>query len=205
MVSSLAAISAAILALAATASVWAHSPGSPGAHVHGLAVLEIAIDSETVQVNLITPLHNLVGFEHAPGNEKQRQAVKSMASKLHQAGNLFILAPAAQCRSTAVQLESSVLSPALLMAVPPVGKSADTNAGGPDNASRTERNGAHGELEAVWQFQCSNPQALQGMDVKLFEAFPGLQRLDVRRASPKGQASARLSPLSTRISIQARQ
>jgi hypothetical protein len=201
MVSSLAAITAAILALAASASVWAHSPG---AHVHGLAVLEIAIDSETVQVNLITPLHNLVGFEHAPGNEKQRQAVKSMASKLRQAGNLFILAPAAQCRSTAVRLESSVLSPDLLMAVPPVGKSADTNAGGPGDASRTEPNGAHGELEAVWQFQCSNPQALQGMDVKLFEAFPGLQRLDVRIASPKGQASARLSPLSTRISIQAR-
>lgn len=201
MVSSLAAISAAILALAASASVWAHSPG---AHVHGLAVLEIAIDSETVQVNLITPLHNLMGFEHAPGNEKQRQAIKSMASKLHQAGNLFILAPGAQCRSTAVQLESSVLSPDLLMAVPPVGKSADTNAGGPGNASRTERNGAHGELEAVWQFQCSNPQALQGMDVKLFEAFPGLQRLDVRIAGPKGQASARLSPLFTRISIQAR-
>jgi hypothetical protein len=75
MVSSLAAITAAILALAASASVWAHSPG---AHVHGLAVLEIAIDSETIQVNLITPLHNLVGFEHPPGNEKQRQAVKSM-------------------------------------------------------------------------------------------------------------------------------
>jgi hypothetical protein len=201
MVSSLAAISAAILALAASASVWAHSPG---AHVHGLAVLEIAIDSETVQVNLITPLHNLVGFEHAPGNEKQRQAVKSMASKLRQAGNLFILAPAAQCRSTAVRLESSVLSPDLLMAVPPVGKSADTNAGGPGDASRTELNGAHGELEAVWQFQCSNPQALQGMDVKLFEAFQGLQRLDVRTAGPKGQASATLSPLSTRISIQAR-
>jgi hypothetical protein len=201
MVSSLAAISAAILALAASASVWAHSPGG---QVHGLAVLEIAIDSETVQVNLITPLHNLVGFEHAPGNEKQRQAVKSMASKLRQAGNLFILAPAAQCRSTAVGLESSVLSPDLLMAVPSVGKSADINAGGPGNASKTEREGVHGELEATWQFQCSNPQALQGMDVKLFEAFPGLQRLDVRIASPKGQASARLSPLSTRISIQAR-
>jgi hypothetical protein len=201
MVSSLAAITAATLALAASASVWAHSPG---AHVHGLAVLEIAIDSETVQVNLITPLHNLVGFEHAPGNEKQRQAVKSMASKLRQAGNLFILAPAAQCRSTAVQLESSVLSPDLLMAVPSVGKRADTNAGGPGNASKTEREGPHGELEVTWQFQCSNPQALQGMDVKLFEAFPGLQRLDVRITSPKGQASARLSPLSTRISIQAR-
>jgi hypothetical protein len=201
MVSSLAAISAAILALAASASVWAHSPG---AHVHGLAVLEIAIDSETVQVNLITPLHNLVGFEHAPGNEKQRQAVKSMASKLRQAGNLFILAPAAQCRSTVVRLESSVLSPDLLMPAPLAGKSTDRNAAGTGNKSRVNPPDAHGELEAVWQFQCSNPRALQGMDVKLFEGFPGLQRLDVRIAGPKGQASARLSPLSTRISIQAR-
>jgi hypothetical protein len=201
MVSSSAANSAAVIAFAWSALASAHSPG---AHVHGLAVLEIAIDSETVQVNLITPLHNLVGFEHSPGNEKQRQAVKSMASKLRQADNLFFLAPAARCRSTAVQLESSVLSPDLLMPAPVVGKSTDGNAAGTGNKSRVNPPDAHGELEAVWQFQCSNLQALQGMDVKLFEAFPGLQRLDVRIASPKGQASARLSPLSTQISIQAR-
>ncbi|HEV7929009.1 MAG TPA: DUF2796 domain-containing protein [Nitrosospira sp.] len=196
MISSSTAIIAVVMAFAWGGSAWAHSPG---AHVHGLAALEIAIDIDTVHVNLITPLNNLVGFEHAPGNEKQRQAVKSMASKLHRAEDLFILTPAAQCRLTSVKLESPALSPELLMPVPSVGKSIDTNAGGTGNASRTELHDVHGELEAAWQFQCSNPQALQGMDVKLFQTFPGLQRLDAAVASPKGQASASLSPKSTQV------
>ena len=51
-----------------------------------------------VQINLNSPLDNLLGFERAPRNEKERQTVRTVASKLHQADNLFIFTPAAQCR-----------------------------------------------------------------------------------------------------------
>lgn len=122
------AIIAVVMAFAWSVSASAHSPG---AHVHGLADLEIAIDGETVQVNLITPLNNLVGFEHAPGNEKQRQAVKSMASKLHQADNLFILTPAAQCRLMSVKLESPLLRPNCWCWLPWLAKAQIRRLGGP--------------------------------------------------------------------------
>lgn len=178
--------------------VWAHEPG---AHVHGRAALEIAIDGAVAQVNLNSPLDNLLGFEHAPRNEKERQAIKAMASKLNEASSLFVFTPAAQCRLESADLSSPVLSADLLPPASGSGKSADKNSGAsefspPASSAAVD---AHAELDATWQFQCAKPQALQGVDVRLFRMFPGLRRLDVAIAGPKGQSSTKLSPESTRL------
>lgn len=193
---------AVIIVFESALPVRAHEPG---AHVHGRAALEIAIDGATVRVNLNSPLDNLLRFEHAPGNEKERQAVKAMASKFNQADSLFIFTPAAQCRVESTDLASPVLSPDLLAPASDSGKSADKNTGkngGPSGTAPSALSTAadiHAELEATWQFQCAQPQALQGVDVRLFQMFPGLRRLDVAVAGPKGQSSAKLSPESTRL------
>lgn len=180
----------------------------PDAHVHGAGTLEIAIDGAMIQINLYSPLDNLLGFEHAPGNEKERQAARAMALRLHQGGTLFILTPEARCRLETTRLESPVLAPGLLMAVSDSGKSSDKGDGRKGDASKAAllapaalppSTGMHGEIEAAWQFRCALPQALQGLDVRLFPAFPGLRRLDAAVAGPKGQSSAKLSPESTRL------
>lgn len=174
----------------------------PGAHVHGTGSLEIAIDGTMVQINLYSPLDNLLGFEHAPANEKERQAARAMALKLHQGGTLFILTPEARCRLETSRLESPVLAPDLLMPASDSDKSADKSDGRKDNTSKAAlpaSSDMHGELEATWQFRCALPQALRGLDVRLFPAFPGLRRLDAAVAGPKGQSSAKLSPESTRL------
>ncbi len=98
----------------------------PSAHVHGIATLEIAIDGAAVQINLDSPLDSLLGFERAPRNEKERQSVKAMVLRLHQADTLFIFTPAAQCRLESTKLESAVLAPALLAPAADSGKSGDT-------------------------------------------------------------------------------
>lgn len=196
------AMLAAIIVFESALPVWAHEPG---AHVHGRAALEIAIDGAAVQVNLKSPLDNLLGFEHAPRNEKERQAVKAMASKFNQADSLFIFTPAARCRLESTDLTSPVLSADLLAPASDSGKSADKSSGKNNGVSEISPSGssvaadAHAELEATWQFQCAQPQALQGVDVRLFQMFPGLRRLDAAIAGPKRQSSTKLSPESPRL------
>jgi Protein of unknown function (DUF2796) len=191
-------------------------------HVHGVAVLEIAQDGAMVQINLNSPLDNLLGFERAPRNEKERQTVRTVASKLHQAGNLFIFTPAAQCRLGAVRLESPLLPSELLMphsssgsdkskgteydkddrssASSPLPRGSTSSASMPSaTAPVGEHTEDHAELEATWNFRCAAPQALQDIDVRLFDAFPGLRRLDAMIVGPKGQSGAKLSPASTRL------
>jgi hypothetical protein len=176
--------------------VWADEPG---AHVHGRAALEIAIDGAAVQINLNSPLDTVLGFERAPRNEKERQAVKAMALKFNQGDSLFVFTPAAQCRVASVNLTSPVLSPDLLTPASDSGKSMDGNTTKDGGAVKTAPADTHAELEATWHFQCAVPQALQGLDVRLFQLFPGLQRLDTAVAGPKGQSSAKLSPEATRL------
>jgi hypothetical protein len=86
--------------------------GKAGAHVHGTASLQVAIDGQTLTLNLETPLENLLGFEHAPRTDKQKAAVRAMSERLNQPGELFSPSPAAQCTSVSVALDSPVLKPA---------------------------------------------------------------------------------------------
>ena len=43
-----------------------------GAHVHGVATLQIAVDDKTVTLDFSSPLDNLLGFEHVPRDAKQK-------------------------------------------------------------------------------------------------------------------------------------
>ncbi|MEO6563194.1 MAG: DUF2796 domain-containing protein, partial [Nitrosospira sp.] len=70
------ALIVAMMALELALPARAHEPA---AHVHGAGSLEIAIDGAAVQINLYSPLDNLLGFEHAPENEKERQTARTMA------------------------------------------------------------------------------------------------------------------------------
>ena len=83
-----------------------------GAHVHGVATLQIAVDDKTMTLDFSSPLDNLLGFEHVPRDAKQRAAVKNMADSLNKAEQLFIPTAEAQCTLQSVKLDSLVLDEA---------------------------------------------------------------------------------------------
>lgn len=148
--------------------------GQSGAHVHGLAELHVAIDQNNLAIEFISPLENLVGFERAPRNDKERQAVQKMKDQLGNMKTVLIPSPAAHC----TQVESSIHSAVL-----------DANAD--DHAHHAKDQ--HAELEASVMFQCATPAALKGIEVRLFEAFPRLQRVKAKVAAPNGQSAATLT------------
>lgn len=145
------------------------------AHVHGEARLEISIDGEQLVIALESPLDDLLGFEHAPRNAAERQAVLAMAAKLKQASQIFMLSAAAQCVSTDVELESPVL-------------------GG------NSEPGGHNDLDAHYTWRCAKPAALRDIATGLFVVFPRLQRIVVEFAGPQGQRAGRLDARNPRFS-----
>jgi len=145
--------------------------GKAGAHVHGTASLQVAIDGQTLTLNLETPLENLLGFEHAPRTDKQKAAVRAMSERLNQPAELFSPSPAARCTSVSVALDSAVLKPGQPVA-----------------------GDGHADLDGEYVFRCENPAALRELEVGLFQHFPKLRRLDVQVAGPRGQSAASLSP-----------
>jgi hypothetical protein len=87
--------------LIALASGPAHAAG---AHVHGVANLQVGVEGNRLALDLTGPLEDFVGFEHAPRDEKQHAAVRRMAEGL-QKELLFVPAAAAQCTRTAASHE----------------------------------------------------------------------------------------------------
>ncbi|MFA7243531.1 MAG: DUF2796 domain-containing protein [Sulfuricellaceae bacterium] len=167
------------LTLLLTAHCLTPSPAmaEPGAHVHGIAKLQVAVDGDTLTLDFESPLDNLLGFEHMPHSEKQIAAVRAMAERLNKPGNLFLPTPAASCTVLSTKLESPVLAPA---------KKANGD--------------GHADLDAEFIFKCAQPGELRGLEVRLFDAFPNLRRLDVQVAGARGQSAAKLTPTQRRIS-----
>lgn len=182
--------------VAALALAGAHATAaSTHAHVHGNAALQVALDGDKLTLELTSPLDSLVGFEHAPRTEKQQAAVRSMADKLHRPDTLFVPTAEAKCGRATVTLSSPVIPPQLLAG----GPAAKPVPAAPAPAAKGKSE--HAELVAEIVMVCEQPARLTGIDVKLFEAFPPMKRIDARAAVRNKQAAARLTPRATRLSF----
>ncbi|MFZ1181293.1 MAG: DUF2796 domain-containing protein [Herbaspirillum sp.] len=171
-----AAFSFALL-LPAAAPATAHE-----AHVHGIGRLDVVLDGKMLSLHLDSPLGNLIGIEHAVSSAKDRQAAQDMARTLRNAAAMFVTTPSAICRLSSVQLASVAIEPALL------GETAASN-----TALHADQ-GGHADLHADFHFQCAQPGQLQRIDVKLFDAFQGFDRIDVQLVTPRRQGAATLTP-----------
>lgn len=155
-----------------------------GAHAHGVARLDVAVDGAAITLRLESPLESLLGFERAPRNDAERGQVRAMAQALR-SGNQFVPSAAARCRLDRVTLASPVLAPELL---------GETGAAAGDTAG-----GEHAELEGSFVYRCDDPKSLQSIDVMLFDYFKRLGRVEARVAGPKGQSASKLNSRARQI------
>ena len=168
----------AALALA-TAPLDADAQGHGHAHVHGVASLQIAVDGPTLTLSFRTPLENVVGFEHAPRNEQQTKALRDAGESLKSPASNFAPTAAARCEPVSSRLE-----------LPFAPKSEP---GGKEIREKAEKSEVHAELTAQYVFRCEHPDRLQSVEVKLFERFRNVRRVDVEFAGPRGQKAYRLT------------
>jgi hypothetical protein len=141
---------------------------APHAHEHGVARLTVAVDGPVLSIDLDAPLDGFLGFERAPRTEAERRAAAALLTRLRDAASLFVPDAAAACKVEAVELVAPVLEP----------------------GARVQ--GGHADLEAQVAFRCAQPQALRTLEVRLFDAFARLQRIDVQVATARGQSKVTL-------------
>lgn len=162
-------------------------------HVHGVGKLEVVVDGEQLRLRLESPLDNLLGFERAPRDDRERAAVRDMAAKLRQGERLFVPTGAARCRLAEVVIESPVLDPSLLSEAGGAGRPAW-------RAAPQDHDDGHADLVAQYRFVCDRPAALTGMEVRLADQFKGLRRIDAQVVAPGKQSAARLTARARALS-----
>lgn len=205
------------LALALACSVSAGAEEK--AHEHGSAALNVAVEDEGVEMELIAPGADIVGFEHAPGSDEDRAAVQEAVAKLQQ--GLIRLPDAAGCELEAVGIYSSLL---------PDGAPVHTGEHDHDEAHGSDHDddhkdehhgkkddhdhddhskedghgdhdtdGEHAEFRVHYHYECKNAEAVSGFDTSYFTAFPNARELDVSAITATGQAAAELTGDNTSI------
>ncbi len=167
------------------------------AHVHGVAELNVSVEDDTLRLALESPLDNLLGFERAPKGDRELDKVRRMTSQLRQADKLFVPTPGAGCKLANVKLESAVIN-AVLLGEAPVATRTAAKAAHDDDQPAPDH--AHADLDAEFIFHCAQPTALQGLEVKLFDAFPGYRQIRAQVVTAKRQSAARLSPKANTLS-----
>lgn len=154
-----------------------HEHGSLGAHEHGAARLNAALDAQTLELELQSPAMNLVGFEHAATSDADKAKVAAVRAQLEKPLALFNLPAAAKCTVAQQELES-----------PLFGDEPDHDHDHDEDADGDEHNGEHSEIHAHYQLTCAAPGALKNLDLAtLFKTFPATQKIQVQLISPSGQ------------------
>jgi hypothetical protein len=160
------------------------SAASVAAHEHGVASLNLVLDGQNVILELQSPAANIVGFEHLPTSETDLAITKQARHRLEQAQNLFVFSEAAAC----ILEESEAKSPLFAVA-------------GVEHDDHGARGIAHADINARFHFACANPDALQKIEVKLFDAFPNTEKLLLQAITPKGQQGGELTPAQSVIHL----
>jgi hypothetical protein len=175
---------AAVLLLAAAAH--ANEKRQMGAHEHGHGTLDIAIEGNTVQMALVAPGADIVGFEHAAESDEQKAALAMAEAKLAKPLALFVLPPAAGCAVTAQRVEFEVEH------------DEHDHDKGKAQAEKDHKGGeeaaGHAEFHAEYTLTCASVGALGRIEFAYFSAFPAAEELEVQVITEKGQSGFEVTP-----------
>ena len=160
-----------------------HAHGSLAAHEHGVARLNVVLDGKALELELVSPAMNLVGFEHAASSDADKAKVAAARAQLEKPLALFALARAANCSESEQELQSPLFGDK-----PAVDDEGEAHAAG------------HSEIHAHYQLDCEKPDNLTGLDLSpLFKAFPATQKIQLQLIGPNGQQGVEATPANASI------
>ena len=158
------------------------------AHVHGHGRLNVAVEGAQVDIELMVPGADIVGFEHRPRTAAQKASARKAAATLRSGDKMFVFPTGAKCKLMAAKVASPLIAHA-------------HDHHGHHKAHKKHGKEEHAEFRAEYRFRCDNPGRLTHIDVEIFKHFPGSRELSVQALSPRGQSAQELTPGSARLTL----
>ncbi|MCU7805702.1 MAG: DUF2796 domain-containing protein [Candidatus Thiodiazotropha sp. (ex Lucinoma borealis)] len=156
-----------------------HDREQHGVHVHGEAQLFVAQEGNVLEIELLSPAMNIVGFEHQPSSKVQTQAVETAIATLKQPTRLFNLPSAAGCSVESAEAASP---------------QAVHDHHEHDHQDHKHQDETHSDFTGHYRFECSAITQLEVIRIDLFKHFPGIERIEAQTVSNRGQHKIDLAP-----------
>lgn len=233
LISTTAIVALAALALTPVSGLAADDDGhghtQHGAHEHGVSVLNVAIEDDGVEMNLIAPGADIVGFEHAAEDDADKAALAAAVEKLEAGGKIFMFPDGAGCELEEAEIKSGLLE-----------DDHDHDHGHDDHKDEHAHDAdhkdehahdddhkdddhkdehahddhghkdehahgegkleeGHAEFRVHYHFHCDSPDSVTAMETSFFSTFTNARELVVQIVGPDGQAAVELTPESTSL------
>lgn len=163
------------------------------AHVHGLATLTLALEGNTLEIQLESPSANLVGFEHVAKSEQEKARIHKTKSLLDDPQNLFSF-DGSSCKIQNIDIDITAVL---------VDTHAEDDHGHHDEDKdhhedehhdhtdhKDGHEDSHSEIDAHYQFTCDKAEQLKSISIELFKQFPGIEKIDAMWVTKSLQGSS---------------
>lgn len=179
-----------------------------GAHVHGVAALNIVLEGDDLDVMLESPAMNVVGFEHKPvSDEHFEQSHKA----LHTLKDIeWLVIDKGGCKVNEAEVAWQYAS---------MVHERFHNENGEEHKHEEHKHeehkheehehdhaghdhqdgGEHSDIDAKFEFHCQSPASVEVITVNLFDAFPRFEKLNVQWIVNDKQGASVLTPSSRQI------
>lgn len=154
-------------------------------HEHGVATLNLALEGNTLEIELESPAMNLVGFEHPATSEADKATLAAARAQLERPLELFGIPAAAGCSVSSLAVKSPLFGDA----------NHDHDHDHDHAASGEHHEHVHSDIDADYSLACTHPGALGQVDLgAFFKRFPATHTLRAQVIGPKGQQGVSLTP-----------
>ncbi|PFG45370.1 uncharacterized protein DUF2796 [Vibrio sp. ES.051] len=183
-----------------------------GAHVHSHVEFNIAQDGKDLLVEITAPGADVVGFEHAPKNAQQEQALKQAITTLEDSHTLLTLNEQASCDIEEVHVahnlggaheghDHSEHDHDDHANHDHEGHEHHDEHDGHDAHHEEHENGGHGEFSVQYRFSCDQVNQLSHIQTDWFNQFPTTESINVNMFTDTTQSTTHLSKDNSQIVI----
>lgn len=196
------------------------------AHEHGRGMLDIVAEGEELVVEFRVPAANVVGFEHAPRDDAEREAVRKASETFRNPASVLVLPAEAECEVE--EAEAGIVGMGGEEHDDDGHEGEDDDHDGDEHAKEEheeegeeeeegedhdhakEEHGehsadaddeAHSELRATYHFHCHAPERLVRIEVRVFEHLRDAEEIDVRVVTATAQTAMELHPGDTVVEL----
>ena len=159
-------------------------------HEHGAANLMMVMEEEKLQIEFEVPSESLIGFEHFPKSQSNRENFNEAIKMLSDSSKLFSTPAEAECLLTGLNVSQSLFSSE--------GESGheEEDKHGHEDSEKAE---IHSEFKSNYYWNCLHIDKIDSIGNKLFSFFPRIEEIRVTWITSSGQGSLELESGNDRI------
>ena len=162
-------------------------------HEHGAAIIKMVMEDEKLQIEFEVPSESLIGFEHFPKSQSNRENFNKAIKVLSDPSKLFLQPIKAECLLVGMNVSQSLFS--------------NEEEHGHDESEKEDEHGhdesekseIHSEFKSNYYWNCQHLDEIDSIGTQLMSFFFGIEEIRVNWISNNGQGSLELESKDDRI------